>query len=149
MGASELKNLRDWLGLTQSELAEVLGVHRVSLAKWETGEHHVPKSAARLLKRMLDRRRPIKLAYVLREAALDARTWAWFEGRVPRSDPTRGAATKELVRWGFIEKLGGPGLPHGPQQYRATKLGREFLKANGLDTRGWPEHVDEITFPEL
>jgi len=34
----EIKAVRKELGLNQTQLAEKLGVHRVTLAKWETGE---------------------------------------------------------------------------------------------------------------
>lgn len=39
-------NLKGWrirLGLTQLEAAEVLGVHRVTVARWETGACAMPR----------------------------------------------------------------------------------------------------------
>lgn len=37
MTAGELASIRHGLGVTQQALAEALGVHRVSVARWETG----------------------------------------------------------------------------------------------------------------
>jgi len=37
MKAEEIKALRLRLGLTQTELAAEIGVHRVTVANWETG----------------------------------------------------------------------------------------------------------------
>ena len=37
MKGEEIKALRLRLGLTQTELAAEIGVHRVTVAKWETG----------------------------------------------------------------------------------------------------------------
>lgn len=52
MDPDEFKRLREALGLTQDQLAAELGVHRVTVARWETGEHKVPEPAARLLERL-------------------------------------------------------------------------------------------------
>lgn len=32
---------KDW-GVSQERLAELLGIHRVSVAHWETGRHPIP-----------------------------------------------------------------------------------------------------------
>jgi repressor LexA len=50
--SEELRRLRERLGLTQEQLARELGVHRVSVARWETGEHRIPEPVARLLGRL-------------------------------------------------------------------------------------------------
>jgi DNA-binding transcriptional regulator YiaG len=39
--------IRDAVGVSQQEVADELGVHRVSVARWETGSR-VPKGALRL-----------------------------------------------------------------------------------------------------
>jgi transcriptional regulator with XRE-family HTH domain len=48
----ELRRIRAELGLTQTELGEELGVHRVTVARWETGERGIPEPVARLLQRI-------------------------------------------------------------------------------------------------
>lgn len=42
MTPTELKVTRERLGLSQKQLANTLGVHRVSVVRWETGFHKVP-----------------------------------------------------------------------------------------------------------
>lgn len=53
----EVKRLRKRLGLTQVQLAEMVGVHVNSVARWERGEMGIRESAARLM-RLLDRTNP-------------------------------------------------------------------------------------------
>jgi putative transcriptional regulator len=45
----ELKHRRDRLGLTQTELADRLGVTWNTVARWETGQRRIPELAVRLL----------------------------------------------------------------------------------------------------
>jgi DNA-binding transcriptional regulator YiaG len=52
--SDEFKRMREAAGLTQEKLAERLGVHRVTIARWETGERRIPEMAARLLARIRD-----------------------------------------------------------------------------------------------
>lgn len=50
MTPDEFQRIRtDVLRLTQEALAEELGVHRVTLAKWEIGTHAIPAPVAKLL----------------------------------------------------------------------------------------------------
>jgi DNA-binding transcriptional regulator YiaG len=49
MTAADLKHRRDRLGLTQSELAERLGVTWNTVARWETDQRRIPELAVRLL----------------------------------------------------------------------------------------------------
>lgn len=42
MDAHELKGWRDARGLTQKALADLLGVHLMTVVKWETGQRRVP-----------------------------------------------------------------------------------------------------------
>jgi DNA-binding transcriptional regulator YiaG len=49
---TEMKRIRQELALTQGELAEELGVHRVTVAKWEAGDRGIPEPVARLLLRI-------------------------------------------------------------------------------------------------
>lgn len=37
MNASEIRRIRKGLGLTQTELAQLLGVHSITVSKWELG----------------------------------------------------------------------------------------------------------------
>lgn len=43
MTPAELKEARRSLGLTQQELAGVLGVHPISISKWELGEREIKR----------------------------------------------------------------------------------------------------------
>ena len=52
MDAKTFKAHRKRLNATQTELAAALGVHRVTLARWETGFSAVPTVYARLVERM-------------------------------------------------------------------------------------------------
>ena len=58
MTAKQLKALRTQLHLTQPVLAEKLGVHSMSLSRWETGQRPIPLMAVKLL------------AYIAREAGV-------------------------------------------------------------------------------
>lgn len=48
----ELQRLREELGLTQEQLAEEVGVHRVTVARWESGDRGIPEPVARLLEKI-------------------------------------------------------------------------------------------------
>jgi len=48
----ELKRIREELELTQEQLAAEIGVHRVTVAKWEAGDRGIPEPVARLLQRI-------------------------------------------------------------------------------------------------
>lgn len=52
MTPQELRRIRKNLSLTQEQLAERLGVTRVTIARWETGARRIPELAARLVKRI-------------------------------------------------------------------------------------------------
>ena len=43
MSMEELRERRSALGLTQPELADALGIHRVTISNWERGHHPIPK----------------------------------------------------------------------------------------------------------
>lgn len=53
----ELANLRLRLGKSQADIARLLGVHVLTVTKWETGVHRVPRSAVLVLQRMDEDRR--------------------------------------------------------------------------------------------
>jgi DNA-binding XRE family transcriptional regulator len=55
-----LRLSRERLHLTQQQLAYELGVHRITLTRWEAGTHRIPKSAAKLVTRMLNEGRSRK-----------------------------------------------------------------------------------------
>ena len=46
----EVRFLREWLGLTQSELARRLAINRVTLANWESGRRPVSRRGSYMLK---------------------------------------------------------------------------------------------------
>ena len=50
MTGKEVQRLRTRLGLKQTELAAQLGVHPITISKWETGVHVIPEPAAKLLR---------------------------------------------------------------------------------------------------
>jgi DNA-binding transcriptional regulator YiaG len=49
MTGAEVKRLRESLGLTQTALAEQLGVHVMTVSRWERDFVPIPPPAARLL----------------------------------------------------------------------------------------------------
>jgi repressor LexA len=49
---TEVKRIRAELGFTQEQLAGELGVHRVTVARWEAGDRGIPEPVARLLLRI-------------------------------------------------------------------------------------------------
>lgn len=49
MTGAEVKRIRQALGLTQQKFADRLGVHKVTLAKWETDAQGMRGPAARLI----------------------------------------------------------------------------------------------------
>lgn len=49
MTGKDVQRLRKRLGLTQAELAQRIGVTRVSVWRWEAETHGIRESAARLL----------------------------------------------------------------------------------------------------
>jgi len=53
----ELKRIRETLGLTQEEFADEIGVHRVTVAKWEAGDRNIPEPVARLVQRIRDEKK--------------------------------------------------------------------------------------------
>jgi DNA-binding XRE family transcriptional regulator len=42
MKPRELKEIRERMGFTQEQLATELGVHRLSVLRWEAGAHRIP-----------------------------------------------------------------------------------------------------------
>ena len=60
MHPEELKRLRERLALTQQELAKEIGVHPMTVSKWETGASGIPGPVARLVERMDAERREKK-----------------------------------------------------------------------------------------
>jgi DNA-binding transcriptional regulator YiaG len=51
----DVKEIRSKLNLTQAELAEKLGVHRITVLHWESGSHKPDKRAQRDLKLLLEK----------------------------------------------------------------------------------------------
>jgi len=50
MRGTDVRRLRKRLGLTQAKFARLLGVHRVSVARWETGATEVQAPMAKLIR---------------------------------------------------------------------------------------------------
>jgi DNA-binding transcriptional regulator YiaG len=50
VSGSDLKQLRRRMGLTQGQLGELIGVHLVSISRWETGAVPIPKAIALLMR---------------------------------------------------------------------------------------------------
>jgi DNA-binding transcriptional regulator YiaG len=53
MTAADVKKIRAKLGLTPAQLAEQVGVHVVTVRKWETGLQKVGAAHAKLLRLMV------------------------------------------------------------------------------------------------
>ncbi len=60
MTGKELRRARQQLGLTQKVLAEKLGVHKLTVARWEWGTVGISEPAARLVKLLVQTRRSPK-----------------------------------------------------------------------------------------
>jgi len=52
MDAKMVRHIRKKAKLTQAQLAARLGVHRLTVLKWERGQHRVPRMAEILLRQM-------------------------------------------------------------------------------------------------
>jgi len=57
MTGAEFRRQRRRLGITQVELAKRLGVHSVTLSRWETDAHPIPEAAAQLVQLL---KKPVK-----------------------------------------------------------------------------------------
>ena len=53
----QVRRVRKALGLTQSQFAELLGVHLVTVKKWETGKQGMRAPADRLIRLLAERER--------------------------------------------------------------------------------------------
>lgn len=49
VSGADLARHRTRLGLTQTELAARLGVHAMTVSKWERAEHRIPAAVAKLV----------------------------------------------------------------------------------------------------
>jgi DNA-binding transcriptional regulator YiaG len=49
---SEFRRIREALKLTQAQLAAELGVHAMTVSKWERGVQRIPEPVARLVERL-------------------------------------------------------------------------------------------------
>ena len=52
MTATEIKSLRQALGLSQIELAARLGMHPASICRWESGKQHPTRRVIKQLQRL-------------------------------------------------------------------------------------------------
>ena len=57
MTPEEFKRQREAVGLTQAALAGLIGVHQVTIARWETEMRRIPKMAARLMTLIVEQKR--------------------------------------------------------------------------------------------
>jgi transcriptional regulator with XRE-family HTH domain len=57
--AAEIRAARGKLGLTQGQLAAVMGVRGPTISEWETGKRSPSDTSTRLLRAYLDGYRPI------------------------------------------------------------------------------------------
>lgn len=53
MTKKEIKSARTRLGFSQSQLAEILGTHAMTVSKWETGERSPDSSAIAAVKMLV------------------------------------------------------------------------------------------------
>lgn len=56
MRASEVRRIRQRLGLTQEDFAALIAVTRVTVARWETGKVAVTKPMAKLIRMVMQSR---------------------------------------------------------------------------------------------
>jgi HTH-type transcriptional regulator/antitoxin MqsA len=73
MEAHEITQRRTALGLTQQQLADAVGVHRITVVRWETGRAAPSGLAARLLGETLSRLEERQAKREARRAAYAAR----------------------------------------------------------------------------
>jgi len=74
MEAHEITRRRTALGLTQQQLADAVGVHRVTVVRWETGRATPLGLALRLLEETLSRLEHDAARRAARRAAYAAQT---------------------------------------------------------------------------
>lgn len=74
MEPDEITRRRTALGLTQQQLADAVGVHRITVVKWEAGRAIPLSMALRLLQQTLDRLEKDQERRAARRAAYAART---------------------------------------------------------------------------
>jgi len=55
---NEIKEIRLKLGLSQTELAEIVGIHQHQVSEWETGKRSPRKNTMRLIRFVLAERFP-------------------------------------------------------------------------------------------
>ena len=54
MDKEEIRRLREQLGLTQEEMARLLGVSHNTVQKWEGGQRNIPHLTARGIRAVVD-----------------------------------------------------------------------------------------------
>ena len=126
----QLRELRRRLGWTQKELAEVCGVSRTSVVRWERDRYQVPKSVMVLL----------YLACICQELGDDFALWpiklliwtdrerSWWRHSPPPRPRTACAASRGLAR--HPPKAGEPlATLAGPAAARAVHMGAAWLPA--------------------
>lgn len=62
MQPDELKAFRDKRGLTQQGLADLLGVERNTVNRWEMGERRIPQMAEKLIRCLVLEKKLLKKA---------------------------------------------------------------------------------------
>ena len=73
MEAHEITERRTALGLTQQQFADAIGVHRVTVVKWEAGRARPSALAARLLEETIGRLEEQQAKRAARRAAYAAK----------------------------------------------------------------------------
>jgi transcriptional regulator with XRE-family HTH domain len=60
MTGSEMRGHREMLGLKQTELAERLGVHPMTVSRWERGAVAIPKPIEQLVEMLVSSRKQVR-----------------------------------------------------------------------------------------
>lgn len=111
MTGHELKEARGRLGITQDELAQRLGVHRVTVGRWETGARLIPRRTIEALKRLTDESRQRVIERLIEEVDTQRRQRAEVEAELKRAREEAAALRLELLLFKSLGRgVGSSGL---------------------------------------
>lgn len=108
MKGDELRDVRIGLGLTQEQLGERLGVHRVTVARWESGARVIPLRTIEALQLLAGDSRLMRvIGRLIDEADTQRRQRAEVEAELKRAREEAAALRLELL---WVKGLCGRGV---------------------------------------